>query len=242
MAINRRHFLILCGTLTAATAIKALSDPTLAQTTTQAQDESFKLPPLPYAYNALEPYIDEETMRFHHDKHHAAYVKNLNAAINKYPDLKDQSINKLLQGLDTLPADIRQTVRNNGGGYINHKIFWEIMKPNGGGTPQGKIAQAIQKEFGSFETFKTNFNNAGAKVFGSGWAWLVLDKSGTLKIINLSNQDSPIMQGLKPIMGNDVWEHAYYLKYRNNRGEYLKQWWNVLNWEEINRRFLAAKA
>lgn len=242
MAINRRHFLILCGTLTAATALEALSHPTLAQTTPQAQDEPFKLPPLPYAYNALEPYIDEETMRFHHDKHHATYVKNLNAAINKYPTLKGQSINKLLLGLDNLPADIRQTVRNNGGGYINHKIFWEIMTPNGGGTPKGEIAQAIQKEFDSFETFKTTFNNASAKVFGSGWAWLVLDKSGTLKVVNLPNQDSPLMQGLKPIMGNDVWEHAYYLKYRNNRGEYLKQWWNVLNWEEINRRFLAAKA
>lgn len=242
MAINRRRFLILCGTVTAATAIDSLTHPILAQTTTEAPDGPFKLPPLPYAYNALEPYIDEETMRFHHDKHHATYVKNLNAAINKYPDLKDDSINKLLKNLDALPADIRQTVRNNGGGYLNHKIFWEIMSPNGGGNPKGQIAQAIQKQFGSFNAFQNAFNNAGAKVFGSGWVWLVSDQNNQLKIINLPNQDSPIMQGLTPILGNDVWEHAYYLKYRNNRGEYLKQWWNVVNWEEVNRRFVAAKA
>lgn len=241
MAINRRHFLILGATLTAATAIEGLSNKTFAQTLSQTQDEPFKLPPLPYAYNALEPYIDEETMRFHHDKHHAAYIKNLNAAINKYPDLKSKSINKLLVSLDTLPNDIRQTVRNNGGGYLNHKIFWEIMSPNGGGKPKGAIAQAIQKDFGSFEAFQTEFTKAGSKVFGSGWVWLVLDKSGKLQVVNLPNQDSPIMQGFSPIMGNDVWEHAYYLKYRNNRGEYLKQWWNVVNWEEVNRRFQAVK-
>lgn len=243
MAINRRHFLILGATLTAATAIEGLSNRTLAQTLSQTtQEEPFKLPPLPYAYNALEPYIDEETMRFHHDKHHAAYIKNLNAAINKYPDLKSKSINKLLVSLDTLPNNIRQTVRNNGGGYLNHKIFWEIMSPDGGGQPKGAIAKAIQKDFGSFEAFQTEFTNAGAKVFGSGWVWLVSDKSGKLQVINLPNQDSPIMQGFSPIMGNDVWEHAYYLKYRNNRGEYLKQWWNVVNWEEVNRRFQNSKA
>ncbi|PSF37668.1 superoxide dismutase [Aphanothece hegewaldii CCALA 016] len=241
MAINRRHFLMLCGTLTAATAIEGLSNPTFAQTT-ETQSEPFKLPPLPYAYNALLPYIDEETMRFHHDKHHAAYTKNLNEAINKYPELKSKSINQLLSNLDTIPTDIRQTVRNNGGGYLNHKIFWEIMSPNGGGTPKGEIAQAIQKDFGSFEAFQTTFTDMGAKVFGSGWVWLVLDKSNKLKVMNLPNQDSPIMQGFSPIMGNDVWEHAYYLKYRNNRGEYLKQWWNVVNWEEVNRRFQSKKA
>lgn len=241
MAINRRHFLILGATLTAATAIEGLSNKALAQTLSQTQDEPFKLPPLPYAYNALEPYIDEETMRFHHDKHHATYTKNLNAAINKYPNFKSQSVNKLLMSLDTLPKDIRQTVRNDGGGYSNHTIFWEIMSPNGGGEPKGAIAQAIQKDFGSFEAFQTEFTNAGDKVFGSGWVWLVLDKSGKLRVINLPNQDSPIMQGFSPIMGNDVWEHAYYLKYRNNRDEYLKQWWNVVKWEEVNRRFQTAK-
>jgi Fe-Mn family superoxide dismutase len=213
-----------------------------AQLLVQATDEPFKMTPLPYAYDALEPYIDAETMKFHHDKHYAAYIQNLNSAINKYPNLKNKPAEDLIRNLDSLPKDIRKAVRNNGGGYINHKMFWEIMKPNGGGKPTGKIAEAITANFKTFEAFKEEFNNAGKTRFGSGWTWLVLDKNGKLKVISTANQDSPLMQGLYPIMGNDVWEHAYYLKYKNNRGEYLNQWWNVVNWNEINKRYKQAKA
>jgi Fe-Mn family superoxide dismutase len=204
------------------------------------KDLSFKLPPLPYAYDALEPYIDKRTMEFHHDKHHAAYVKNLNDAINKHPDLKGRTVAELLQNLATLPNDIRKTVRNNGGGHINHTMFWEIMSPNPNNKPrqpQGEIAKEINQAFGSFEKFQEQFNEAGNKQFGSGWAWLVKDKNGSLRVTSTANQDSPILQGMVPIMGNDVWEHAYYLKYQNRRADYLKSWWNIVNWEEVNRRY-----
>ncbi len=234
MLSNRRQFLYSLGVLTTGTLL-ANSLPLLAFA--QEEDGPFQLPPLPYDYDALEPYIDAETMKFHHDKHHAAYTKNLNAAINKYPELKNQDAESLLRNLDQLPADIRVTVQNNGGGYVNHQMFWEIMTPNSSKIPQGSIATAIEQQFNGFENFQTEFNQTGLSKFGSGWVWLVLNSNKQLQIISTSNQDSPLMMGMYPIMGNDVWEHAYYLKYRNNRGEYLSQWWNVVNWEEVNNRF-----
>ncbi|WP_410510538.1 superoxide dismutase [Nodosilinea sp. E11] len=199
-----------------------------------------ELPPLPYDYAALEAAIDAETMRLHHDKHHAAYVNNLNEALADYPDLRGQSVEALLSDLDAIPEDIRTTVRNNGGGHLNHTIFWQIMSPEGGGEPTGEIAQAIEQTFGSFAEFQTQFNEAGSDRFGSGWVWLVSNDDGDLEIVDTANQDSPIIDGQYPIMGNDVWEHAYYLRYQNERGEYLENWWNVVNWPEINRRYQVA--
>ncbi|BAU11605.1 superoxide dismutase [Leptolyngbya sp. NIES-3755] len=201
---------------------------------------AFELKPLPYGYDALEPYIDATTMQIHHDKHHAAYVNNLNAAIEKYSDLQSKSVEELVTSLDQVPEDVRAAVRNNAGGHVNHTMFWEIMGANGSGEPNGAIASAINNSFGSFDAFKQQFNDAGTKRFGSGWVWLVRSNQGELKVISTPNQDSPLTEGHTPIMGNDVWEHAYYLKYQNRRPEYLNAWWNVLNWEEINRRFDAA--
>ncbi len=242
MTLNRRHFLFLVGATTSAAALGLFPQDTFAQAT-GSEDETFKVLPLPYAYDALQPYIDKETMQFHHEKHYVAYTKNLNAAVSQYPELKQKSAEELIKNINSLPKEIRTNVRNNGGGYVNHTMFWEIMSPapQGGGNPTGEIAEAINEAFGSFAAFKEEFNSAGNKRFGSGWSWLVLDKKDKLKITSTGNQDSPLMEGLYPIMGNDVWEHAYYIKYRNNRGEYLKQWWNVVNWEEVNRRFLEAK-
>ena len=200
-----------------------------------------EVPPLAYDYAALEPHIDEATMHFHHDKHHQAYVNNLNAAIEKHPELASRSGEDLLRHLDSVPEDVRATVRNNGGGHVNHTMFWQIMKPKGGGEPTGKIAEQIKKDFGSFEDFKKQFNETTAKQFGSGWGWLI-SEGGKLKIITTANQDNPLMQGHFPILGNDVWEHAYYLKYQNKRPDYLAAWWNTVNWEEVNKRFeLASK-
>lgn len=254
MNINRRNFLILTsatlGSMTLG-ACQASGDnssssvtPSISENDTKLVENSgvFQLTPLPYEYDALEPYIDKETMQFHHDKHYAGYIKNLNGAIAKYPELKDKSAEDLLRNLNTLPEDIRTSVQNNGGGYVNHKMFWEIMTPNGGGEPQGKIAEAIQESFGSFDGFKEKFNAAGSSRFGSGWAWLVLGKDGKLKVISTPNQDSPFLTGDYPIMGNDVWEHAYYLKYQNRRADYLNAWWNIVNWLEINRRYEQAIA
>jgi Fe-Mn family superoxide dismutase len=195
-----------------------------------------EVPPLPYDYAALEPTIDAQTMRLHHDLHHGAYVKNLNAALEKHPELFKKSADELLRDLNSIPEDIRTAVRNNGGGHVNHSMFWKIMKPKAGGEPGGKIADAIKKAFGSLETFKQQFNDAGVKQFGSGWVWLA-HGNGKLQILTTPNQDNPLTQGLFPILGNDVWEHAYYLKYNNRRSEYLAAWWNVTNWEEINARF-----
>lgn len=260
MALNRRHFLALFGATTGTASLSVLglggpipglnSQPAIGADLLTGSDktvlaqatETFTLPPLPYDYSALEPYIDTETMQFHHDKHHAAYVKNLNAAVDKYPELKLMTAEELLRQIDTVPEDIRTTVINNGGGHVNHSMFWEIMSPNGGGTPTGAVAAAIQQTFGSFEAFQKSFNEAGTKRFGSGWAWLVMNPDGKLEIISTSNQDSPLMTGLYPILGNDVWEHAYYLKYRNRRDEYLNSWWNVVNWEEVGRRYEQAIA
>jgi superoxide dismutase, Fe-Mn family len=197
---------------------------------------AFELPPLPYDYNALEPYIDTQTMQLHHDKHHAAYVTNLNNALGNH-EFASLPVDDVLRRINEVPENIRTAVRNNGGGHSNHTMFWQIMKPNGGGAPTGALANAIQSTFSSFDAFKAAFNDAGVKRFGSGWAWLVLDRSGKLQVISTANQDSPLMDGLYPVMGNDVWEHAYYLKYQNRRPDYLNAWWNVVNWDEIARRY-----
>ena len=200
-----------------------------------------ELPPLPYDYTALEPFIDEKTMHLHHDMHHAAYVKNLNAALEKHPELASKSAEELITNLNAVPEDIRGAVRNNGGGHVNHSMFWQIMKPKGGGDPTGKIADAIKKSFGDFKAFQEKFNDAGVKQFGSGWVWLAGKPTGEVQILSTPNQDSPLSQGLYPIFGNDVWEHAYYLKYNNRRPEYLQAWWNVVNWDEINKRYEASQ-
>jgi superoxide dismutase, Fe-Mn family len=238
MIATRRKFLYLLSMGTTGTFFGTVTNSSWAAPTNTivATTDVFKLPPLTYDYNALEPHIDATTMKFHHDKHHAAYVKNLNVAVNKYPQLKTKTVEELLTSLSKLPKDIQTTIRNNGGGHLNHTMYWQIMGPKGGGAPTGAIETAIKHQFGSFDAFKTQFNETGTKIFGSGWVWLVNDKS-KLKIITTPNQDSPITQGLYPIMGNDVWEHAYYLKYQNRRPEYLSAWWNVLNWTEIDRRF-----
>nr|WP_295622147.1 superoxide dismutase [Chamaesiphon sp. GL140_3_metabinner_50] len=235
---TRRNFLYLLGAGTTGTLLGALPGASWAAptTATAVATDVFKLPPLTYDYSALEPHIDAATMKFHHDKHHAAYVKNLNAAVNKYPQLQTKTVEQLLTSLNTLPKDIQTTVRNNGGGHYNHTMYWQIMGPKGGGTPTGEIATAIKTQFGTFDAFKSQFNEAGTKLFGSGWVWLVRQQ-GQLKIITTPNQDSPISQGIYPIMGNDVWEHAYYLNYQNRRPDYLAAWWNVINWTEVNNRF-----
>ena len=195
------------------------------------------LPDLPYAFSALEPYIDALTMETHHDKHHAAYVKNLNAALEKHPELQTQSVEELLRSINTVPEDIRTAVHNNGGGHANHSMFWTIMAAKAGRPADGKVGEAIEKSFGSYAQFQEQFNDAGTKRFGSGWVWLVGPKGGKIEILSTANQDSPLMEGLYPILGNDVWEHAYYLKYQNRRPDYLKAWWNVVNWEAVNQRF-----
>lgn len=202
------------------------------------------LPALPYAYDALEPFISKEIMMLHHDKHHAAYVDNLNKALDGHEDLQGKTAEELLADLDALPEEIRMTVRNNAGGHVNHSMFWEIMGPATGQKPEGKLLEAIEKQFSSFTEFQTKFNEAGAKRFGSGWVWLVRTKDGKLDVLSTANQDNPMSlpdrqagDGYYPIMGNDVWEHAYYLQYKNARADYLKAWWNVVNWEVISKRF-----
>jgi Fe-Mn family superoxide dismutase len=198
---------------------------------------AFTLPPLPYDYSALEPHIDTQTMQIHHDKHHAAYVNNLNAAIEGQSALQSATIEEILSNINDVPESIRQAVINNGGGHANHTMFWEIMGPNGGGAPSGALAEAINKAFGDFDSLKAKVNDAGVKRFGSGWSWLVADQGGNLQVISTANQDSPIMQGLTPILGVDVWEHAYYLRYQNLRPKYLEAWWNTVNWAEVAKRF-----
>ncbi len=205
---------------------------------------AYELAPLPYDYAALEPFIDADTMKFHHDKHHQAYINNVNAALANHPDLAAKPVDDLVRDLASVPEDIRGAVRNNGGGHSNHTFFWSIMGPVGnagiGGEPTGAIADQIKADFGDFESLKKLFNDAGAKQFRSGWAWLVF-ADGKLKVISTPNQDSPLTQGLYPILGNDVWEHAYYLKYQNLRPKYLENWWNVVNWTEANKRLATAK-
>jgi Fe-Mn family superoxide dismutase len=199
------------------------------------------LPQLPYAPDALEPHIDAQTMQIHHGKHHQAYVNNLNAALEKAPELQGKPIDDLMRGISTVPEAIRAAVRNNGGGHWNHTLFWQIMGPKAGGKPGGALGQAIDKAFGSFDKFKEQFTAAGTGRFGSGWAWLTVERGGGLKIESTPNQDNPLMDGKSAIMGLDVWEHAYYLKYQNRRPDYIAAWWNVVRWEEIAKRYEAAK-
>ena len=193
------------------------------------------LPPLPYAHDALEPHIDKQTMEIHHGKHHQAYVTNLNAALEKHPELQSKNVEDLIRNISSVPEDIRPAVRNNGGGHANHSMFWQIMGPKAGGAPTGAIADAIKASFGSFDAFKEQFAKAGIGRFGSGWAW-VIDTGGKLTIESTPNQDNPVMEGKKPVFGLDVWEHAYYLKYQNRRPDYITAWWNVVNWAEISKR------
>ncbi len=198
---------------------------------------AFELPPLPYAFDALEPHIDAKTMEIHHDKHHAAYVNNANAALEKHPEWGKKSVEDLLWGIDQVPEDIRTAIRNNAGGHSNHSIFWSIMGPGGGGNPAGRVGEAIKTTFGSYDAFKEQLTKAAVGQFGSGWAWLVVDKGGKPSIKSYPNQDSPYMEGLTPILGVDVWEHAYYLKYQNKRADYVTAWFNTLNWAAIEARF-----
>ncbi len=202
---------------------------------------AFELPDLPYGYDALAPHIDEQTMRIHHGKHHAGYTAKLNAALEG-TEWADKPIEETLANLDALPKDKQTAVRNNGGGFLNHGIFWTTMSPSGGGEPTGELAAAIDKAFGSFDAFKEKFETAAKTQFGSGWAWLELSKDGSLQVHGHANQDNPVLHGAKPILGLDVWEHAYYLNYQNRRPDYVSAWWNVINWDEADRRFRSYKA
>jgi len=202
---------------------------------------AFTLPPLPYGYDALEPNIDARTMEIHHTKHHQGYVNNLNAAIEKAPELQSKSLEELLKNLSAVPEKVRTAVRNNAGGHWNHSMFWTIMAPNAGGEPTGDLAKAVGKAFGDFAKFKEQFNAAASGRFGSGWAWLVSDPDGSLSIESTPNQDNPVMDGRYPILGVDVWEHAYYLKYQNRRADYLAAWWNTVNWPEVAKRYEGRK-
>ena len=242
--INRRQAIKTTALASAAFAalpgaIAQMNPPAPAATATPSGP--FTLPPLPYAYDALEPHIDAETMHIHHDKHHAAYVANLNKAVAEFPDLGKKSVEDLLKDLSSVPEKIRTAVRNNGGGHYNHSLFWQMMKKGGGGEPAGDLAKAIDIAFGSFSTFKDNLAKAALGQFGSGWAWLVLD-SGALKIEPTPNQDTPLSTGKTPLLGVDVWEHAYYLKYQNKRADYITEWWNVVNWDFVADRYAKSKA
>jgi len=202
---------------------------------------AFSLPALPYAHNALEPHIDETTMQIHHGKHHQAYINNANAALEKHPELQNKSVEDLLKNLNTIPDDIRTAIRNNAGGHANHSLFWTVLGPGKGGEPKGPLADAIKKKFGSFDKFKEDFGKAATTRFGSGWGWLCVDSKGELTVTSTANQDSPLSDGLKPVLGLDVWEHAYYLKYQNRRPDYVAAFWNVVNWDKVAEYFTAAK-
>ncbi|AZH28008.1 superoxide dismutase [Paenibacillus sp. M-152] len=202
---------------------------------------AFQLPELPYAKDALEPHFDALTMEIHHDRHHNTYVTNLNAALESAPELQSKSLEDLISNLDSVPESIRTAVRNNGGGHHNHSLFWEVIGPNGGGQPTGAIAEAINNELGGYDKFKEDFTKAATTRFGSGWAWLVVGKDGKLAITSTPNQDSPLFEGLTPVLGLDVWEHAYYLKYQNKRPDYIAAFYNVINWDEVNKRYATAK-
>jgi superoxide dismutase, Fe-Mn family len=202
---------------------------------------AYELPALPYAFDALEPNIDARTMEIHHDRHHQTYVNNLNNALQGHDDLASKSVEDLLRNISQVPENIRTAVRNNGGGHANHSLFWQIMSPNGGGAPTGAVADAINQALGSFDNFKAELSKAAAGRFGSGWAWLVTDGRGKVSVISTANQDSPLMDGQTPLLGVDVWEHAYYLKYQNKRPDYVTAWFNTINWNEVNKRFAAAR-
>ena len=201
---------------------------------------AYTLPDLPYDYDALEPHIDTETMHLHHDKHHATYVSNANAALEKHPELAEKSVEELLAAIDSVPEDVQTALRNNAGGHANHSLFWEVLSPNGGGEPTGAIKAAIDEAFGSFDAFKEKFAAAATTRFGSGWAWLVVT-DGKLEVTSTPNQDSPLMEGKTPVLGLDVWEHAYYLNFKNVRPNYISAFWNIVNWNEVNKRYEAAK-
>jgi Fe-Mn family superoxide dismutase len=203
---------------------------------------AYTLPSLAYAYNALEPHIDARTMEIHHTKHHQAYINNVNNAIKGKADLESKSVEVLIANINAIPEDIRNVVRNNGGGHANHSLFWTIIGPNAGGQPQGKVAAAIDQAFGSFDAFKEKFTQAATTRFGSGWAWLSVTKEGKVEVSSTPNQDSPLMEGKTPILGIDVWEHAYYLHYQNRRPDYIAAFWNVVNWQEVEKRFIAVKS
>ncbi|MES2462490.1 MAG: superoxide dismutase [Armatimonadota bacterium] len=203
--------------------------------------DAYTLPPLPYPYEALEPHIDTLTMQIHHDKHHQAYVTNLNNAVKEHPDLQAKSPEQLIKDLDSVPEPVRAAVRNNGGGHVNHTFFWEILTPGGAKEPSGELSTAIQQAFGTLDALKAAVNDAGAKRFGSGWAWVVSDAAGALSVVSTPNQDSPLTDGKTPILGVDVWEHAYYLKYQNKRPDYLAAWWSVLNWDKVAENYSKAK-
>ncbi len=200
-----------------------------------------QLPDLPYDYSALEPHIDAKTMEIHHSKHHQGYVNNLNAALEKHPGLAEKSLEDLLKDIDSIPEDIRTAVRNNGGGHANHSLFWTCMSPGGGKEPSEELIEAVNSVFGNFEAFRSTFSNAAATRFGSGWAWLCVDRDGKLVVTSTQNQDNPVSEGLRPILGLDVWEHAYYLNYQNRRPDYIKAWWNVVNWEKVSENFAEVK-
>jgi superoxide dismutase, Fe-Mn family len=202
---------------------------------------AFELPPLPYAEDALEPHIDARTMSIHHDKHHAAYTNNLNKALEGHGEWQNKGIEDILRNIDEIPADIRTTVRNNGGGFANHALFWKIMSPNGGGSPTGELAEAINATFGSFDAFKEKLSSAAVNQFGSGWGWLVVKSDGSLDVYGTPNQDSPYMSGDVPILGVDVWEHAYYLNYQNRRPDYVSAWWNTLDWDQVAENYRNAR-
>jgi len=238
--ISRRQWLSYVGAASGTIALTSLF-PNAAQAETLAASYA-TLPALPYAYDALAPFIDEKTMKIHHDLHHGAYVKNLNAALDKFPKYKEKPIEDLFPILNKIPEEIRRTVRNNGGGHYNHTLFWESMGPKAGGEPVGELATAIVKDFSSIDDFKKQFVEAGMQRFGSGWVWLAITRKGNLAISSTPNQDNPLMVSGIPILGNDLWEHAYYLTYQNRRAEYLAQWWNVVNWNAVNDRYKKAIA
>lgn len=251
--LSRRDFMISSGVASAALAAGSVvaraqtASPGGQMGTSTSQTASkgapFSLPALNYEFNALEPHIDAKTMELHHGKHHNSYVEKLNAAIGKHPDLAKMVLPQLLAELDKLPEDIRQEVRNNGGGHANHSMFWTVMSPQGGGEPKGGIADAIQQNFGGLDDLKKAMNSAGAKQFGAGWVFLMLDpQSGKMEVASRPNQDTPLMEGKAVLFGNDVWEHAYYLKYNNRREEYLEAWWNVVDWNEVGRRYDAIRS
>jgi Fe-Mn family superoxide dismutase len=240
-SITRRQLLKKLGYGVAALAAFPLVPPAFG-IKKEGEAPGFTLPPLPYPFDALEPYIDARTMEIHHDKHHAAYVKNLNEVLKDHPEWLERSIWDVVSSLSAIPEKIRQAVRNNGGGHANHLMFWESMKKGGGGKPAGELAKAIDQTFKDFDSFKNQLSETALKIFGSGWAWLSLDATGQkLEITATPNQDTPLMNGARPILGLDVWEHAYYLKYQNKRVDYISAWWNTVNWDAINQRYVAAK-
>jgi Fe-Mn family superoxide dismutase len=237
LMMNRRELMRTAG----ASAAALVLSPMTTFAADEAKADGFTLPKLPYEYDALEPYIDAETMKIHHDLHHQAYITNLNAALKGHPNLQKKSIIELLDGWRNIPENIRTVVRNNGGGHANHSMFWKIMTKGGGGKPDGELAKAIDESFESFDKFQALLSDRAVKQFGSGWAWLIVGKDKPLEVSSTPNQDSPLLLRKYPIMGIDVWEHAYYLKYQNRRPEYIEAWWNVINWDQVTENYAHAK-